>query len=106
MSLTAAGKIAVLSERIEYQARPLVTAFGLTKYGMVAQVEIGGKRIMALARLDQYDVYASAVIAHAERLRERIIRAYTDPEYRHPQVMVKDVRQMYEAPTVTPDPPP
>lgn len=99
MQLTSAGKIAFISERIEYAALPLVTVDGQTTYGMAAEVLMGGKLIWARVKVPSYDVYPDAVIIHAARLRNLVTQALMDPEFTHPNVRVRDARWMFETPT-------
>jgi hypothetical protein len=105
VTLTAAGKIAFISERIEYAARPLATVDGQTTYGMAAEVLMGGKHIWARVKVSRYHVYPNDVIGYADRLRELVIQAVMDPEFTHQDVAVRDARWMFEAPIITPDPP-
>lgn len=103
MALTTAGKIDFIAKRIEYQARPLATVEGMTTYGMAAETFMGGKHIVAKAKFSDYEVYPGAVIAYADRLKGLITLACFDPEFSHADVMVRDVRWMFDAPTVTPE---
>ena len=105
MALTTAGKIAFISERIEYAARPLVTVGDNTTYGMAAEVLMGGKLVWARAKVSSNDVYPNAIIAISERLKRLVVMALMDPEFEHEDVAVRDARWMFEAHTVTPEQP-
>jgi len=102
MALTSMGKIALISERIEYAALPLVTVDGNTTYGMAAEALMGGKHIWAKCKVPHYDVYPSAVIVYADRLKQLIIQAFMHPEFTHKDVRVRDARWMFEVPEQTP----
>ena len=91
MSLTTAGKIALISASIEYEARPLATSRYGTKYGMLAHTIMGNKLIAARWKVDDYDVYPSAIINLADKLKGLIVLACMDREFSHPSVMIRDV---------------